>query len=45
MLAMFAMAYGLKGRQGRINRVEGGLLVVAFIAYNAWLVQSVFAAG
>ncbi|BFM08512.1 calcium/sodium antiporter [Halioxenophilus aromaticivorans] len=44
-LAMFVMAYGLKGRQGRINRVEGGLLVVAFVAYNVWLVQSVFAAG
>jgi len=34
--ALFLMAYGFKG-PGRINRLEGGLLVVAFGAYMAWL--------
>lgn len=40
-MALFVMAYGFRG-QGRVNRVEGGLLVTAFIAYNIWLAQSVF---
>ncbi|MBL1277983.1 MAG: calcium/sodium antiporter [Ectothiorhodospiraceae bacterium] len=35
-VALFLMAYGFKG-PGRINRLEGGLLVVAFGAYMAWL--------
>lgn len=38
--ALLLMAYGFR-RQGRINRVEGGLLLVSFIAYNLWLVMSV----
>jgi len=41
-VALFFMAFGLKG-QGRINRLEGSLLVVAFVAYNIWLAQSVYA--
>lgn len=44
-IAMFVMAYRWRGKQGRINRVEGGLLVVAFVAYNLWLAQSVFGAA
>jgi len=32
-LALFFMAYGFRGRPGRITRVEGGLLLCAFIAY------------
>ncbi len=35
-IALFAMAYGFRG-PGRINRVEGGLLLAAFVAYMAWL--------
>ena len=31
---------GLKG-QGRINRLEGALLLASFVAYTAWLVYSV----
>lgn len=39
-VALFVMAYGFRG-QGRINRVEGSLLIVAFAAYNTWLVHTV----
>lgn len=35
-LALFAMAYGLKGH-GRINRVEGALLVLAYCGYVGYL--------
>ncbi len=38
-IALFVMGYGLRG-QGRINRVEGGILLAAFIAYTAYLVLS-----
>lgn len=39
---LLVMAYGFKG-QGRINRMEGGLFLVSFVAYNLWLVLSVMA--
>ncbi|VAX00235.1 Inner membrane protein YrbG, predicted calcium/sodium:proton antiporter [hydrothermal vent metagenome] len=35
-IALFAMAYGFRG-PGRINRIEGALLLTAFIAYMVWL--------
>lgn len=35
-LALFAMAYGFGGH-GRINRLEGGTLLAAFIAYQVML--------
>ncbi len=35
-IALFVMAYGFRG-PGRINRIEGGLLLAAFVAYMAWL--------
>lgn len=38
-IALFVMGYGLRG-QGRINRLEGGVLLAAFIAYTAYLVLS-----
>jgi cation:H+ antiporter len=31
-IALFAMAYGFRGH-GRINRLEGGLLLVGYMAY------------
>lgn len=40
MVALFVMAYGFRG-QGRINRIEGALLLTAFTAYNTWLVVTV----
>jgi len=39
-VALFVMAYGFRG-QGRINRIEGALLLSAFAAYNTWLVFTV----
>ena len=39
-IALFIMAYGFRA-PGRINRLEGGLLLLAFIGYMAWLGSSV----
>jgi len=39
-IGLFVMAYGFRG-EGRINRIEGSLLLLAFAAYNSWLVVSV----
>ena len=38
-LVLFAMAYGFRER-GRINRVEGGLLLATYLCYNAYLVYT-----
>jgi cation:H+ antiporter len=35
-VALFVMAYGFRGR-GRINRLEGGLLLTGYVAYMTWL--------
>lgn len=43
-LALLVFGIGLKG-QGRINRLEGALLLASFVAYTAWLVYSVVGAG
>ncbi|MGP5159456.1 calcium/sodium antiporter [Pseudoalteromonas prydzensis] len=40
MVALLMMAYGFR-RQGRINRVEGAALLLAYIGYTIWLVMSV----
>jgi cation:H+ antiporter len=40
-LLLFVFAYGFKGRQGRINRVEGSILLAAFIAYTSYLITTV----
>jgi cation:H+ antiporter len=39
-ILLFVMAYGFQG-QGKITRIKGVLLLLAFIAYNIWLVSSV----
>jgi cation:H+ antiporter len=36
---LFVMGWGFKG-SGRINRLEGSLLVLAYLAYIAWLLRS-----
>lgn len=36
---LFLVAYGFRG-PGRINRIEGGLLLGAFVVYNSYLVLS-----
>lgn len=43
-LLLFAFCFGLRGRLGRINRLEGGVLLAAFVAYTAYLVTTVFVA-
>lgn len=40
-LLLFVFAYGFRGRQGRINRVEGSILLAAFIAYTSYLITTV----
>jgi len=35
-VALFAMSYGF-GRQGSINRVEGGTLLIGYLTYIVWL--------
>lgn len=39
-LALFVMGYGFRQRPGRINRVEGGVLVCAYAGYMAWLISA-----
>ncbi|WP_323846001.1 calcium/sodium antiporter [Microbulbifer magnicolonia] len=39
-VALFVFAYGFRG-QGRINRFEGAALLLAYIAYNAYLVMTI----
>ena len=42
-VALFAMCYGFR-KQGRINRLEGALLLACFVGYTAYLISTVFAA-
>jgi len=39
-IALLLMAYGFRGREGKINRVEGGLLLAAYCGYMYWLYQA-----
>ncbi|PKN14284.1 MAG: calcium/sodium antiporter, partial [Deltaproteobacteria bacterium HGW-Deltaproteobacteria-24] len=39
-IALFAMAYGFKGKDGKINRIEGTILVICYVAYNTYLGMS-----
>lgn len=39
-LALFAMAYGFRGGVGRINRIEGGILLCVYIIYMVVLYQT-----
>ena len=40
-LLLLVMCLGRKG-QGRINRLEGGVLLACFVAYTGWLLTSQF---
>lgn len=40
-LLMGIFAIGWRGRQGRINRIEGGLLLAGFVSYTSYLVGTV----
>tara|TARA_R110000850_G_C9996329_1_gene468493 strand:+ start:126816 stop:127790 length:975 start_codon:yes stop_codon:yes gene_type:complete len=41
-VGLFVMAYGFRG-EGRLNRIEGVILLASYIAYNIWLLNSVMA--
>jgi len=36
-ITLLIMAYGFKGKDGKINRVEGTILLLCYIAYNTYL--------
>lgn len=40
-LSLFLIGYGFRGRQGRINRIEGAALLLAYVGYTAWLISTV----
>jgi cation:H+ antiporter len=40
-VSLFILGYGFRGA-GRINRVEGGVLLTCYASYSAWLVHTVF---
>jgi len=44
-LSLFFVGYGLRSRLGRISRLEGGILLAAYLGYNAYLVTTVFGAA
>lgn len=41
-LALFILCYGWGQRSSRINRVEGGLLLLTYIAYTTYLFKTAF---
>ena len=41
-LILLLMAYGFNGREGRINRFEGAMLLLAYIGYNLYLGLELF---
>lgn len=41
-LSLFVFGYGFR-RQGRINRIEGGILLTAYVGYTVYLITTVFA--
>ena len=43
LLAVFAL--GWRGREGRINRLEGAVLLIMYLTYTAWLVRLVLSGG
>ncbi|MDH5541511.1 MAG: calcium/sodium antiporter [Nitrospinota bacterium] len=40
-LFLFLLGYGFRG-EGRVNRLEGGILLFSYIGYTAYLIHSVF---
>ncbi len=40
-LSLFVLGYGFRG-PGRINRIEGGLLLACFVGYTAYLISTTF---
>ncbi|WP_178102810.1 calcium/sodium antiporter [Pseudomonas sp. gcc21] len=44
-VALLIMCIGLNGKQGRINRLEGGALMLAYICYTGYLAFTIISAG
>jgi len=40
-VSLFAICYGFKGRPGRVNRIEGLLLLAAYLGYNLYLITNI----
>jgi cation:H+ antiporter len=40
-VSLFLIGYGFRGRQGRINRFEGAMLLLVYAGYTACLISSV----
>lgn len=40
-VSLFVIGYGFKG-PGRINRIEGAILIICYISYNAYIAAGVF---
>ncbi|HDR03892.1 MAG TPA: calcium/sodium antiporter [Candidatus Marinimicrobia bacterium] len=39
-LSLFIIGFGFRGRVGRINRIEGGVLLLVYFGYISWLVKT-----
>jgi cation:H+ antiporter len=44
-LSLFMIGYGFRGRPGRINRVEGAVLVAVYAGYTVFLIAPMVFAG
>ncbi|SHJ70332.1 cation:H+ antiporter [Malonomonas rubra DSM 5091] len=40
-VSLFVICYGFKGRTGKVNRVEGLLLLIAYAAYSTYLLTGI----
>jgi cation:H+ antiporter len=40
-LSLFVIGYGFSGRQGRINRLEGAVLLAVYLGYTTYLLSTV----
>ncbi len=40
-LALFVIGYGFRGRPGRINRIEGAVLLAVYLGYALYLIRTV----
>lgn len=41
-LSLFVLGFGLRGQQGRIGRIGGGLLLSSYIGYTVYLLNTAF---
>ncbi|PTB90749.1 calcium/sodium antiporter, partial [Marinobacter sp. B9-2] len=44
-VGLFLMGFGLIGRSRLVSRVDGGILVLVYVAYTGYLLSTVVAAG